>query len=232
MDEKYFKKAERFYRNNFYLLKNSSVLKDELRNACDALDITYYSLPKCHGTRFVNHRKKGFIWLLHLWPAFVTVYRNAEITTSNAKTRAKISGLLKKFTDVRELLRVVAFLEVVEMVSVASLVFEKKDLLPFEIETSIKITQSKISQYIENEDNPDSKLSFFNISQSEKSKCDIERNYPKAGQERKKETNRETKSVTIDGLTFSKNCVSVAQGQVMKIAKAIKRALAKRFEEF
>ena len=54
----------------------------------------------------------------------------------------------------------------------------------------------------------------------------------KAGQERKKEKNRETKSVTIDGLTFSKNCVSVAQDQVVKIAKAIKRALAKRFEEF
>ena len=63
---KYFKKAESFYRHNFYLLKNSGPLKASLKQACKALGVTYYNLPKCHGTRFINHRKRGFSKFIHL----------------------------------------------------------------------------------------------------------------------------------------------------------------------
>ena len=145
---KYFKKAESFYWLNFYLLKNSGPLKASLKQACEALGITYYNLPKCHGTQFVNHRKCGFSKFIHLWPAFITTYQNASITTPNAKTRAKISGLFKKFTDVRELLQVEVFLDILELISISSLVLEKKDLLPCEISTSLKITLSKIDCFI------------------------------------------------------------------------------------
>ena len=123
---KYFKKAESFYWLNFYLLKNSGPLKASLKQTCEALGITYYNLPECHGTQFVNHRKCGFSKFIHLWPAFITTYQDASITTPNAKTRAKILGLLKKFTDVRELLQVEVFLDILELVSVSSLVLEKK----------------------------------------------------------------------------------------------------------
>ena len=172
------------------MLKNLGPLKALLKQACEALSIAYYNLPKCHGTRFVNQRKRGFSKLIHLWPAFITTYQNASITTSNAKIRAKISGLLKKFTDVRELLRVEAFLDVLELVSISSLVFEKKDLLPCEISTSLKITLSKIDRFF-NEGNEESNLKFFTITPSEKGKCKIERQYYKAGHERKKVQNRE-----------------------------------------
>ena len=187
---KYFKKAESFYWHNSYLLKNSGPLKAWIKQACEALGITYYNLPKCHSTRFVNHRKRGFSKLIHLWPAFITLYQNASVSTSNAKTRAKISSLLEKFTDVRELLPVEAFLDVLELVSISSLVFEKKDLLPCEISTSLKIALLKIDRFI-NEGNEESNLKFFTITPSEKGKCKIERQYCKAGHERKKVQNCE-----------------------------------------
>ena len=97
-------------------------------------------------------------------------------------------GLLKKFTDVRELLQVEAFLDVLELISVSFLVFEKKDLLPCEILTSLKITLSKIDRFI-NEGNEESNLKFFTITLSEKGKCKIECQYCKAGHERKKVQN-------------------------------------------
>ena len=153
--------------------------------------------------------------MIHLWPAFITTYHNASITTSNAKTRAKISGLLKKFTDVRELLRVEAFLNILELVSVSSLLFEKKDLLPCEISTSLKITLSNIDSFI-NEGNEESNLKFFTITPSEKGKCKIERQYCKAGHKRKKAQNRKFICLEED-LLYSNNCESLASSNIIKV---------------
>ena len=102
------------------------------------------------------------------------------LQNSNAKTGAKILGLLKNFTDVHELLRVEAFLDILELVSASSLVFEKQDLLPCKILRSLKITLSKIDCFI-NEGNKESNLKFFTITPLEKGKCKIERQYCKAG---------------------------------------------------
>ena len=73
----YVGEAEKFYINNFYLLKNSGVLKSKLKEAAAGLDITYYPLPKIHGTRFVSHRKRGYTNLVHMWPAFLVAYEDA-----------------------------------------------------------------------------------------------------------------------------------------------------------
>ena len=217
---KYFKKAKSFYQHNFYLLKNSGPLKASLKQACEALGITYYNLPKCHRTWFVNHRKH----------AFITTYQNASITTSNAKTGAKILGLLKKFTDVCELLQVEAFLDLLELVSVSSLVFEKKDLLPCEISRSLKIALSKTDRFI-NEGNKESNLKFFTITPSEKGKYKIERQYCKAGHERKKVQNREFICVEED-LSYSNNWESLARSNVIKVSRYLKDVLNDQFDDF
>ena len=51
-----FNECDKFYTILFYLFKNSGKLKTETKNAAAALNITYYPLPKIHGTRFLNHR--------------------------------------------------------------------------------------------------------------------------------------------------------------------------------
>ena len=61
---------------NFKLLKNSGAFKDKLKKCAAALDITHYVLPKITGTRFINHRRRGFERLLHMWPVFLTAYES------------------------------------------------------------------------------------------------------------------------------------------------------------
>ena len=48
-----------------YLLKNSGNLKTEIKNASAALNLSYFTLHKIYRTRFLNHRHRGYINLLH-----------------------------------------------------------------------------------------------------------------------------------------------------------------------
>ena len=140
-------------------------------------------------------------------------------------------GLLKKFTDVRELLRVEAFLNILELVSVSSLVFEKKDLFSCEISTSLKITLSNIDSFI-NEGNKESNLKFFTITPLEKGKCKIERQYCKASHERKKVQNREFICVEEEDLSYCNNCRSLARSYIIKVSRPLKDILNDQFDDF
>ena len=42
--------VEEFYIMIFYYLKNSGAVKAEVKQACESLDITHYTLPKIHRT--------------------------------------------------------------------------------------------------------------------------------------------------------------------------------------
>ena len=182
------------------------------------MGITYCNLPKCYGTPFVNHRKHGFSKFIHLWPAFITIYQNASV-----HQMPKQEQRYQPYSnDVRELLQVEAFLDILELFSVSSLVFKKKDLLPCEMLTSLKITLSKIDCFI-NEGNKESNLKFFTMTPSEKGKCKIERQYCKAGHERKKVQNCEF--ICVEDLSYSNNCKSLARCNVIKVSRSLKDIL-------
>ena len=85
------------------------------------MGITYCNLPKCYGTRFVNHRKHGFSKFIHLWPAFITIYQNASV-----HQMPKQEQRYQPYSnDVRELLQVEAFLDILELFCVFFSVQEK-----------------------------------------------------------------------------------------------------------
>ena len=107
LKDPYFDDVEAIYLANFKLLKNSGALKDKLKKCAAALDITHYVLPKITGTRFINHRRRGFERLLHMWPVFLTAYESALAENKQkAETAAKIQGLLSKFQNVQILYNV------------------------------------------------------------------------------------------------------------------------------
>ena len=232
MNDKYFKKAEKFYITNYYLLRNSGKLKSSLKEACQALGITYYVFPKIHGTRFVHQRKNGYTRLLHMWPALCTVYEDAQITTTNAKTRSKILGLLKKLRDTQEIFRVGATLHCVDLVAVTSLIFEREYLLPHEISASIKITINKIDDVIKKKASEMEYLNYFRISSAENGKCEIARRYPKPGHEKKKIENREFSNINVQGFTYRKKGLKGAASKVSKTAENLKEILSTRFDTF
>ena len=76
-----FQAIEEFYKTNYYLLKNSGRLQSQVIECARSLSISYYRLPKIHGTRFVNHRRRSFKTLLETWPAYTLAYENSAANT-------------------------------------------------------------------------------------------------------------------------------------------------------
>ena len=82
---------------------------------------------------------------MNIWPAFLTAYQNGlSLNNHSPDTKAKISGLLKKFRSYKVLCQVCVYLDILEKTSPVSLVFEGEGLLPGEVEASIKRTISEL----------------------------------------------------------------------------------------
>ena len=138
MKDSVFKQVDEFYQSNFNLLKNSGKITSEVRAAAESLSIHFNKFPKITGTRFIGHRVKALTVLLDSWPAFIVAYENALASTSTKEdTKAKIRGLLKNFRCYKLLCRTCCYLDVLEKMRLASMVFEGKGLLPFDVWPSV-----------------------------------------------------------------------------------------------
>ena len=117
----------------FNLFKNSGKLKSTTKEACTSLNITYYCLSKIYGTRLVNHWRWVFTVLLHDWPTLITSFTNALSSKgSRPEAKAKVKGVLDKLKDYRFLCCVASYLDILESISLLSLIFEKKNLMVYE----------------------------------------------------------------------------------------------------
>ena len=73
-------------------------MKSELRIASEAQGIQHYILSKMSGTQFIGHRRRAFKTLLNVMPSFIMTYENViSDEKTESETRAKVTGLLKKF---------------------------------------------------------------------------------------------------------------------------------------
>ena len=117
-----------------FLLKNSGKIKSEIKSAAHALNIQHYQLPKLTGTRFVGHRRAAFRCLLDTWPAMKLAFENiiADPKTRQ-ETKAKVKGLLKKLNLYRFMSLVTCYLDILEIVTPISKLFEAERLLIFEV---------------------------------------------------------------------------------------------------
>ena len=125
--------CEEFYVGIYYLHKNSGKLKSSVQSACKTLGISNYkNLPKIHGTRFINHRRKGMRVLLDTWPGLIIAYENAiTVRSGTAATKAKISGFLKKLKSYTFFCKTAYFLDILDASVPVSLVFEGNGLMPY-----------------------------------------------------------------------------------------------------
>ena len=199
-----FQDCDRFYNNIFYLFKNSGKLKTESKEACHVLNITYYPLPKIHGTRFVNRRRKGFTKLLHNWPALITTFTNALARRRGCHLEklAKIAGIVKKLKSFRFLCQTAAYLDILESIGPLSLIFEKKLLMAYDVKPAVEQALSCIEE-LQNEDIDEAYSSFlrkFTIKDEDELVAVTSR-YPKLGHERRQLRNREYIEIELDDMT-------------------------------
>lgn len=69
-----------------------------------------------------------------MWPAIIMAYENVIINDkTKAETWAKVVEYLKKLRDYNFLCLVCCCLDILEIITLATKIFESKDLLPFEV---------------------------------------------------------------------------------------------------
>ena len=152
-----------------------------------SLGCTKYYAPKIHRKRIVNHHRHGFTSLLHNWLALITCISNAlsRDCRSQPKKKAKIRYLLDKWEDCCFQGQVAHYLYVLESIQPLTLIFEKKNLILFEVNHSVGGTLCSLLEMQEgnlNETNP-SILHNFSIIRG----CDVQtcfEVYKKAGHKR------------------------------------------------
>ena len=118
------------YSSIYTLLKNSGKLKNEVKSACEALNIKHYVLSKLTGTRFIGHRVTSFPSLLNVWPALVEMLGNVvSDPKTKSSVRAKATGIWNKLKSYTVLCNVCLYLHLLEAVSK---IFEGEGLMIYE----------------------------------------------------------------------------------------------------
>ena len=200
--------------------------------ACKSLGITSHrKLPKIHGTRFINHRRRGIKVFLEIWPGIIMAYENAlSDPKGKALTKAKIKGFLTKLRSYEFFCKAAYYLDILDAAGPASLVFEGDGLMPYEVDGAIERTCLELEDLEKNagtdEEFISSNVSLFTVRDDE-----VIGNYLREGDARRKIENRENIEVVIEGMVPSDaGRARAAQGK-KSAALELKAVLQTRFEE-
>ncbi|XP_065664896.1 uncharacterized protein LOC136086588 [Hydra vulgaris] len=221
------KKVDEFYNTNFYLLRNSGKIKQEVINASAALGTTHYTLPKLTGTRFVGHHIRAFKNLLESWPVYIVAYENYVNEWKNPiTTKAKVQGLLKKFKSYNFLCTVAVYHDMLELIVPASKVFVANKLLPHDILATINRTNLELELKLEEIDTDleflDSYVSRYIVIEGKHNLSEtMSGQFSKAGDKRKHPSNRKYIIVNLD-MTL------VDVDQALCLVRSIKRKVITR----
>ena len=143
-----YQECDRFCTTIFYLFKNSGNLKTLAKRAANALNITWYRLPKMNDTRFVGHRHRALKKLLHNWPALLaasTDFLSSE-RNNKKKTLAKVTGILHKLKSYCLLCTMAAYLDIVANITLLSMVFESNLLMAYEVVPAVQESDILINE--------------------------------------------------------------------------------------
>ena len=150
LKEKYFSRAKDLMVTIFYLFKQSGKMKRQFFKHAKVLGVTVYNFPKVHGTRFVNHQRRGLHVLLHNWGVLIKLMENC-IASSEGSYRAnkpKMKGILKQLKSFRFLCHCSFYLQLLENISQLSLKLERGDVNIFEIPLLLATTTSANSDLL------------------------------------------------------------------------------------
>ena len=229
-----FKVCYETYMSVYTVLRNSGKLNNEEHAACKALGIeNHKKLPKIHGTRFINHRRRGMKVLLDMLPGLVTAFENNLAERSGrAETKAKIRGLLKQLQSYEFVCKLASYVDILEAAGPSSLVFEGNGVMPYEIAESIHRTFDELNDLEENagkgEELLNSHLGKFKYEVETKQVIGI---YLKEGHGRRKPVNKENVDVPISGMHYSERAQEVAAAAKISTIKKVRAILEDRFPE-
>ena len=161
-------------------------MKAEVKS-CEALNIPHYELPKIHGARFLNHRRRAFGRLLSNWPALTTSFDNALVASKgyHPETKAKLTRFFKKLRSYACLCHVAGYQDILETLGRLPLVFYNSGLMAYKIPVSVEKTmdaQEEISLAHTEDLSLSSYLAKYQVVFCHKKI--LKANFPKAGHEK------------------------------------------------
>ena len=193
-----FKEIDSLYKSIRKLLNKSGRIKSDLQTTCNTLNITHYVLPKIYGTRFLHQRRAGFKRFIHMWIPLLTTFSEAGSKTQKPypyKTQAKMSGFVKKMKNVDNIVSLSVYSDILEMLGLMSLCFEKKELLVCDIEPACDKTMSQLNILLDKAACIDSLSTHFSLVSENHKVIKIKKEYVVRGHERRKK--KRTQSLTF-----------------------------------
>nr|XP_054749696.1 zinc finger protein 862-like [Lytechinus pictus] len=198
MKSKEFKDVQDFMIGIYYSMKKSGELKRQLKDFGKIHDVSVYTFPKVHGTRFVGHQRAGVEALLNNW---VPLAETLESVCASRKHNncAKLLGYLKKLKSYNFLCSVCLYKGFLDAITPLSQRFQKGDLFLFEIQNYVDQAKSHITDLMDDDydhTNPidcyaGSLLRFDNDSNSVVAKL------PELGHTKRKPENREYREIKL-----------------------------------
>ena len=130
----------------FYLMKRSGKFQRHFNSTAASLDVHKYRFPKVHGTRFVNHQRRGITILLHNWIPFLIAVENSLAHNDHAPLNIKLKGIMKKMKDFRFLNMACLFKDILYIISILSLIFEEDDMVIYDVMTQVHVAKDRLQE--------------------------------------------------------------------------------------
>ena len=218
-----------FYITNYFILRNSGKIKSEIRSAATVLNIQHYTLSKLTGTRFVGYRRNAFRRLLDMWPAITLAYENVVADNKTlAKTKAKVSGQLRKFKSYDILCKTCTYLDLLEIKLQLQKSLKGKDCchVMWIIDETIANIQDAIDDSGTDEEFITSHLSRFSTTDDD---GEVEATCIKADCKRRDNNDRERLTITFPDLTnVSDNTRTRASNERKNALESLKELITRR----
>ena len=219
-----------FYNSLFFFLKNSGKTKGEIKEAAKALNIQNYILPKLTGTRFVGHRRNAHTKLLKMWPAITTALENVvSDPTTCAETKAKVTGFLKNLHSYRFLSLVCTYVDILELITPISKVFEGEGLLVSEVKPTLTETLINIEEEMETAGTDDELLSSHLASFKVQADETIQSSFIKSDDSSRSNKDKEKIDLQLSGMKFSEAHRISASSKKSEALGRLKELLNERF---
>lgn len=198
LKSKEFSNVKDFMTGIFYAMKHSGQLKRQFKEFGEINDVTVYTFPKVHGTRFIGHQRAGVDVLLNNWIPFALTLENI-CSGRNRQCNAKYLGYLKKLKSYDFLCSVCMYKGFLDAITPMSQTFQKGDLYLYEIPTIVEVTKCHITDLLDDlNTNP---INCYAKQLSFDEDCDnttLVAKLPKVGHTRRKPENREYKELKLE----------------------------------
>ena len=196
MKQKQFDDVKEFMTGLYYYCKRSGKFVRHVKETAALLNVSMLKMPKVHGTRFLNHQRKGVGALIHNWVLYIQGIENS-LESSRGNTNAKLLGFLKKLKSIKFLYTALLYSEILDVVAPLSLKFQESNLQVFEIVPAVSEATALLGDVTDDSIDEDYIATKYGIRLDSQK---LSQNLLKAGHNKRAKNNQEHVTLEYNGM--------------------------------